>query len=276
MKEAFKSFMTASYRSAFAVLGITLSILMLVAVGNLAFFSHKTYSQIRENVRVEVFPKTDVKHLTDFLGLLGGVERVEVVDEKKAKEEFLMHYPQLKDVLERLGDDVFTTVVRVHPKEHWRDVEYLSLLSREIEAYKGVSGVYFGRDWLETAQTFFGVLLGLNVAVLLISFTINLLVSFYTVRFVVHNRKNLIEIMRLAGVSPLRLRYPYILLSVIYAVLAWIITVPPVFAALRFFAWQPDVLKFNLYFTAFVLVITAATTIMGASRALEDVEEGLK
>lgn len=275
MKEAFKALVSASYRSAFAVLGITLSMFMVVLTANAAFVSYYTYSRIRDEVRVEVFPKVKTEEVVSFLKVLGGVDRVEVVSEEKAREEFKRFYPQLADLIDRLGEDVFYPMIRVYPKPYWRDVEFLDVLSGEIEAYRGVAGVYYGREWLKAAQDFFNFLLGANVVVLLTAFVVSLLVSFYTVRFVVHHRRNLIEILRLAGVSPFRLRYPYVLLSIVYSLVSWVIVAPLVLLPMRYYGPVPGMLRFNLLLLVGILLIVVITTVMGSLRALSDLERGL-
>ncbi|NPB04369.1 MAG: hypothetical protein GXO39_08170 [Thermotogae bacterium] len=275
MKETFKALFAASYRSVFTILGITLSVLMVMITANAAYLSYVTYSRIRADIRLEVFPKGKPQDVANFLKLLGGVKSAEILTEDKAKEEFLKHYPQVKDLLERLGDDVFYPIIRVYPKEHWKDITFLDLLGGEIEAYAGVSGVYYGREWLEAAQTFFNFLLGANVVVLGVAFLITLLVSFYTVRFVVHHRRNMIEILRLAGVSPLGLRYPYILLSLIYTVVSWALVLTIGLAILTRYSPTPDALRFNLVLSSLLFVITLITTVFGSFRALADIERGL-
>ncbi len=276
MKEAFKAFVSASYRSAFAVLGIALSIFMLVITANAAFVSYSTYSRIRDDIRIEVFPKVRTEEVVSFLKVLGGVDSVEIVSEEKARKEFEKFYPQLSDLLSRLGEDVFYPMVRVYPRDHWREVEFLDILSGEIGAYRGVAGVYYGREWLKAAQDFFKFLLGANVIVLLTAFVVSLLVSYYTVRFVVHHRRNLIEILRLAGVSPFRLRYPYVILSVMYALISWLLIAPVVLYLVRYYGPVPGMLKFNTVLLGGVLVVTTITTVMGGLRALSDLERGLR
>ncbi|NPA80626.1 MAG: hypothetical protein GXO29_06235 [Thermotogae bacterium] len=275
MREAFKALKAASYRSVFAVLGITLSIFIVVLAANATYISYNTYRRIRADIRLEVFPKGRPQEVVSFLRLLGGVRDVEVVDERRAKEEFRRYYPQLSSLLDRLGDDVFYPMVRVYPKEHWKDVKFLDLLKGEIEAYRGVSGAYYGREWLEAAQNFFNFLLGTNVVVLLTALLINLLLAFYTVRFVVHHRRNLIEILRLAGVSPWGLRYPYVLLSLIYALISWSVVAVVVMLGIRRYPLAEGIRTFNVILLGVLLLLTAAITVMGSLRALSDVEKGL-
>ncbi len=275
MKEAFKAFVAASYRSAFAVLGIALSMLMVVLTANAAFVSYYTYSRIRDEIRIEVFPKVRTGEVVSFLKVLGGVDRVEVVNEERAREEFKRFYPQLSDLIDRLGEDVFYPMIRVYPKPHWKEVQFLDVLRGEIEAYGGVAGVYYGREWLKAAQDFFNFLLGANVVVLLTAFVVSLLVSFYTVRFVVHHRRNLIEILRLAGVSPFRMRYPYVLLSILYSFVSWIIVAPLVLLVMRYYGPVPGMLRFNLLLLSGLLAVIVITTVMGSLRALSDLERGL-
>ena len=275
MKEALKAFLAASYRSVFAVLGITLSIFMVVLTANATYVSYYTYSRIRDAVRIEVFPAVRAEEVESFLKVLGGVERVEIVSEREAREEFVKLYPQLADLLNRLGEDVFYPMLRVYPKDHWREVRFLDLLSGEISAYRGVAGVYYGREWLKAAQDFFNFLLGANVVVLLTAFVVSLLVSFYTVRFVVHHRRNLIEILRLAGVSPFRLRYPYVLLSVLYTLVSWAVVAPLVLYFAGRYDPVPGILRFNALLLGGILVVVLVTTTFGSLRALTDLERGL-
>jgi hypothetical protein len=243
MRETWRAIKVGSYRSVFAVIGISLSLISLFILTNLLALSFKIYREVWENVRFEVFPEEDPRGVVKSLELLGGTDKIELIDGKRAKEEFLKLYPNFKSIVEELGEDVFYTVIRVYPKEHWKDEGLLKLMYSKISALKGVSNVYYGESWIASAGVFFKTVLGLTLGVIFITIMAGILISFYTVRFAVSHRKTYIDILRLYGVSPFKLRYPYILLSIIYAFVSWLFAVGISLYLLDVF----DIFRENLY-----------------------------
>ncbi len=272
MKETWRAIKVGSYRSVFAVIGISLSLISLFILLNLLFLAFKIYTDVWRNVRFEVFPDGDLRRIMENLRLLGGIERVDLIDGKEAREEFLKFYPNFKGIIEELGDDVFYTVIRVYPKAHWKDEEMLKLMNAKISELKEVSGVYYGETWVESAGVFFKTVLGLTLGAIFITIMAGILISFYTIRFVVSHRKTYIDILRLYGVSPFKLRYPYILLSIIYAVVSWLFSVTVALYLLDVFNLFRDNLYANLtaFLTSFVAVVLSC--ILGSTAALKDIE----
>jgi cell division protein FtsX len=272
MRETWRAIKVGSYRSAFAVVGISLSLISLFILTNLLALSFKIYREVWENVRFEVFPEEDPRGIINDLGLLGGIDKIELIDGRRAKEEFLKLYPNFKSIVEELGEDVFYTVIRVYPKEHWKDEGLLKLMHSKISALKGVSNVYYGESWIASAGVFFKTVLGLTLGVIFITIMAGILISFYTVRFAVSHRKTYIDILRLYGVSPFKLRYPYILLSIIYAFVSWLFAVGISLYLLDAF----NIFRENLYanLTVFLvsLIMVILGSLFGSIVALKDVE----
>jgi len=57
MRETWRAIKVGSYRSVFAVIGISLSLISLFILTNLLALSFKIYREVWENVRFEVFPE---------------------------------------------------------------------------------------------------------------------------------------------------------------------------------------------------------------------------
>ncbi|EJF05868.1 hypothetical protein ThvES_00020690 [Thiovulum sp. ES] len=92
MRETWRAIKIGSYRSIFAIIGISLSLISLFILSNLLFLSFKIYRDVWENVRFEVFPAGDPTGIEKDLELLGGIERVDLVDGKRAREEFFKNF----------------------------------------------------------------------------------------------------------------------------------------------------------------------------------------
>ncbi len=272
MKETWRAIKVGSYRSVFAIIGISLSLISLFILLNLLFLAFKIYTDVWRNVRFEVIPDGDPRRIMENLKLLGGIERVDLIDGKEARKEFLKFYPNFRGIIEELGDDVFYTVIRVYPKAHWKDEEMLKLMNAKISELKEISGVYYGETWIESAGVFFKTVLGLTLGAIFITIMAGILISFYTIRFVVSHRKTYIDILRLYGVSPFKLRYPYILLSIIYAIVSWLFSVAVALYLLDVFNLFRDNLYPNL--TAFLISFVAVvlSCILGSTAALKDIE----
>ncbi len=275
MKETLRAIKVGSYRSIFTIIGISLSLLSLFILSNLLLVSHGIYRDVREDIRFEIFPEGDPESVVKELSLLGGIKDVEIVSGERARKEFLKYYPDFKGFLEDLGDDIFYTVIRVYPKDYWKEPVFLDIIYEKMKAIKGVSGVYYGKSWLSSANTFFKTLLSLTVGVILITILIILSISFYTVRFVVSHRKNYVDILRLSGVSPFKLRYPYILLSILYATISWIIATLTSIYILQNLNLLTKYKTENLILFLISLAVVVITCAFGSIRALRDIEMGI-
>jgi cell division protein FtsX len=250
MRETWRAIKVGSYRSVFAVIGISLSLISLFILTNLLALSFKIYREVWENVRFEVFPEEDPRGIINDLGLLGGIDKIELIDGKRAKEEFLKLYPNFKSIVEELGEDVFYTVIRVYPKEHWKDEGLLKLMHSKISALKGVSNVYYGESWIASAGVFFKTVLGLTLGVIFITIMAGILISF----------------------SPFKLRYPYILLSIIYAFVSWLFAVGISLYLLDVFNLFRENLYANLTVFLVSLIMVILSSLFGSIAALKDIE----
>ena len=275
MRETVRAFIVGSYRSFFTITGITLSLVGTFLMFNLVLISHNMYENVRKDIRLEVFPGGNPAEISNRIKLLGGIGRVEVISSREAKEEFLNSYPDFHNLVENLGEDIFYTVIRVYPKDYWKEVEFLDMLSRKIKLIGGVSGVYYGKDWLKSASTFFKVILALTLMVSIITVVIAIVISFYTVRFVVSHRKNYVDILRLSGVSPLKLRFPYILLSGFYSVVSWFLASVLTLYTLSRFGILDKTLNQNIAVICASFVVVLVSCTLGAMQALRDIESGV-
>lgn len=275
MKETLRAIKVGSYRSIFTIVGISLSLLSLFILSNLLLVSYGIYRDVKEDIRFEIFPEGDPEDIVKNVRLLGGIKGVEIISGERARKEFLQYYPDFKRFLEDLGDDIFYTIIRVYPKDYWKEPEFLDIMNDKIKSIKGVSGVYYGKKWLSSANTFFKTILSLTVGVILITILITLSISFYTVRFVVSHRKNYVDILRLSGVSPFKLRYPYIILSILYATVSWVIAFITSVYILQNLNLLTKYKTENLLLFLISLVVVIITCAFGSIRALRDIEMGI-
>lgn len=275
MRETLRAIKVGSYRSIFTIFGISFSLLSLFILSNLLLVSYGIYRDVKKDIRFEIFPEDNPESVARKLKLLGGIESVEIVSGKRAQQEFLQYYPDFKKFLEDLGDDIFYTVIRVYPMDYWKETEFLDMLYKKMKYIKGVSGIYYGKSYLESANNFFKTLLSLTVAVIIITILITLSISFYTVRFVVSHRKNYVDILRLAGVSPFKLRYPYILLSILYATVSWIIATFISAYILQNLNLLTKYKTENTILFIVSLAVVIITCAFGSIRALRDIEMGV-
>jgi len=275
MRETFRAFVVSSYRSFFTIAGITLSLITAYLMFNLLLISYSMYNDVRKDIRYEIFPKGDPKIIREKLKIIGGIKDVHIISGKQARQEFLKFYPQFESLVNELGDDVFYPIIRAYPDEHWKETEFLDMIAEKIKLVDGVGGVYYGKKWLESASTFFKVILAMVIIVMVITISITLVISFYTVRFVVSNRKVYVDILRLAGASPFRLRMPYIVLSIIYSITSWILATSLSSYILYRFGTLSKFYMENIALYAVFLLLVMLSCVMGALQALKDIESGV-
>lgn len=219
--------------AAIAVMVITLSIVLFSVIASQTF-SHTT-KQITDKIDVSVYLKDSV-NTTQRDKLIGEVKHLTNVKSVHylSKEDALANYKrQNQNNLELLlaisqTDNPLPASLQIKPKDPNRLEELKSFLEqKEVKALQSDAPSYSGErkvaiDKITRATSFFQKA---GLTGVLVFTVISMLIIFNTIRMAIFNRRDELNIMRLLGASTWYIRGPFIVETVMYGLVAAVISV---------------------------------------------------
>lgn len=219
--------------AAIAVMVITLTIVLFSVIANATFT--ETIRQITDKIDVSVYlnDTVDPRQTEDLIGQVKALENVREV-EYISKDEALKRYQQEnQDNLDLLlaisqTDNPLPASLQIKPKDPNNIQQVKDFLEKpEIKELQSEETSYSGDrkeaiDKITNATTFFREAGFVGVIVFAI---ISMLIIFNTIRMAIFNRREELSIMRLLGASTWYIRGPFVVETVIYGVIAAIVSV---------------------------------------------------
>ena len=219
--------------AAIAVMSITLTIVLFSVIANATLT--QTIKQITDKIDVSVYLKDTVnqKQTDTLISQVKGIENVKSVD-YVSKEEALKRYQQQnKDNLDLLlaisqTDNPLPASLQIKPKDPNQIQQIKDFLEKkEIKELQSEETSYSGDrkeaiDKITQATKFFREAGFIGVIIFAI---ISMLIIFNTIRMAIFNRRDELAIMRLLGASTWYIRGPFVVETVIYGIVAAIISV---------------------------------------------------
>lgn len=219
--------------AAMAVMVITLTIVLFSVIANATFT--ETIRQITDKIDVSVYLKDDLsqKQTDSLIDQVEGIENVKSV-EYVSKDEALKRYQQQnQDNLDLLlaisqTDNPLPASLQIKPKDPNNIQQIKDFLEKpEIKKLQSEETSYSGDrkeaiDKITNATKFFRQAGFIGVLVFAV---ISMLIIFNTIRMAIFNRREELSIMRLLGASTWYIRGPFVVETVIYGIVAAIISV---------------------------------------------------
>lgn len=219
--------------AAIAVMVTTLTIVLFSVIASATF--NNTIEQLTDKIDVSVFLKDDIteqqrESLINDLKSQENVLSVEYISKEDALEDYR---GQNEDNLELLlaisqTDNPLPASLRIKPKDANRLAELKPFLEREdILALQSEETSYSGDrkeaiDKITSTTKFFQQAGVIAVAIFMV---ISMLIIFNTIRMAIFNRRDELNIMRLLGATTWYIRGPFIVETVIYGIVAALISV---------------------------------------------------
>lgn len=219
--------------AATAVMAVTLTIVLFSVIAN-ATFTH-TIDQINDKIDISVYLKDSVTedqrdNLIAQLKSLGNVKDVKYI----SKDEALANYRKAnQDNIELLlaisqTDNPLPATIQVKPNDPVQIQEIKNVLERpEVKALQSDETSYSGDrkeaiDKITRATKFFREAVLISIIVFAI---ISMLIIFNTIQMAIFNRRDELTIMRLLGASPSYIKGPFIVETMLYGVVAAVISI---------------------------------------------------
>lgn len=239
LSRIFKSGLTNFIRNAWlsvaaiAVMVITLTIVLFSVIANATFAN--TIQQITDKIDISVYLKDDAteeatQEIISKIESVENVKEVEYVSKEQAKENFINQNADDLDLrvsITQTGDNPIPATIRIKPV----DTNKLEELNNEIKGL-GIDDYILDVSYKEERKTaidniaqatFF--LRRVGIAGVAVFAAISMLIIFNTIRMAIFNRREELGIMRLLGASTLYIRGPFVVETVLYGVIAAIVSV---------------------------------------------------
>lgn len=235
----FKSGLTNFIRNAWlsvaaiAVMVITLTIVLFSVIANATFAN--TIEQITDKIDISVYLKDEISdeetaEVLAKLEAVEGVKSLEYISKEEARENFIRDNSDDVDLrvsISQTEDNPIPATIRIKPD----DTNKLEELNSRIEGLdidQFILDVSY-KEERKTAidniaqATYF--LRRVGVVGVLVFAAISMLIIFNTIRMAIFNRREELGIMRLLGASTSYIRGPFVVETVLYGVIAAIISV---------------------------------------------------
>lgn len=221
--------------AAMAVMVITLTIILFSFIAN-ATFTY-TINQITDKIDISVYLKDNVaankkqrdKLITD-LKKFDNVKQVNFITKEQALQVYKEANQDNPDLLAAISltDNPLPASLQIKPHDPNRIEKIRSYLERpEIKSLQSDETSYSGDrkeaiDKISRAATF---LRQAGVAGISIFMLVSILIIFNTIRMAIFNRRDELYIMRLLGASTWFIRGPFVVETVLYGVIAALVSV---------------------------------------------------
>jgi cell division transport system permease protein len=219
--------------AAIAVMVITLSIILFSAITNATFAN--TIQQITDKIDISVYLKDEVtaekrEDLVSQFKALENVKSVDFVSKDQALEGYKKSNQDKPDLLAAISqtDNPLPASLRIKPKNPNKIEEIRTFIeSPNIKAMQSDATSYSGErkdaiDNITRATQFFRTAGLVGVVVFAM---VSMLIIFNTIRMAIFNRRDELQIMRLLGASTWFIRGPFVVETVLYGVIASVISV---------------------------------------------------
>ena len=219
--------------AAIAVMVITLSIILFSLIANATFAN--TIQQITDKIDISVYLKDSITsdqkdNLVDELERIPNVKSVKYLSKQDALEAYKKLNENNLDLQLAISqtDNPLPATVQIKPRDPNKIAEIQAYLDKpEVKALQSDQTSYSGdrKTALDniTSATKFLRQAGL-VGVIVFAF-VSMLIIFNTIRMAIFNRRDELQIMRLLGASTGFIRGPFIVETVLYGIVAAIISV---------------------------------------------------
>ncbi|MBA3758672.1 ABC transporter permease [Candidatus Saccharibacteria bacterium] len=219
--------------AAMAVMVITLTIILFSVVANATFAN--TIQGLNDKIDISVYLKDDVTDeerdkLIEDTKNIQNVRSVEYVSKDQALEDYKKANANNLDLLLAISqtDNPLPASLRVKPRDVNKIDEIKAFLDRgDIKALQSDETSYSGErqvaiDKITAATSFFQKAGAIGVLVFAL---VSMLIIFNTIRMTIFNRRDELQIMRLLGASTSYIRGPFIVETVIYGIIAALLSV---------------------------------------------------
>lgn len=218
--------------AATAVMVVTLTIVLFSVIANATF--NNTIAQINAKIDISVYLKDSVtdQQREALIAQLKGIENVKdikYISKNQALEQYRADNQENLDLLLAISqtDNPLPATLQIKPRDPGQiDAIKNVLEGKEIKALQSDETSYSGDrkeaiDKITKATAFFRKAVAIGVIVFAV---ISMLIIFNTIQMAIFNRRDELTIMRLLGASTWYIKGPFIVETMLYGIIAAIVS----------------------------------------------------
>lgn len=222
--------------AAIAVMVVTLTIVLFSVVTSVTM--NHTIAQIADKINVSIYLNDNVtaKQRTDLMSdlkKLSQVKGVSYVSKDQALAEYKAENANNQDVLtaiQEAGGNPLPASIQVDPVDPGKIDQIQALLNRPAtvaleDPQAGTSYSGDRKQAIDQIAHAIDILKRVGVAAVVLFALVSMLIIFNTIQMAIFNRRDEITIMRLLGATTWYIRGPFVVESIVYGVLAALISV---------------------------------------------------
>jgi len=222
--------------AAIAVMVVTLTIVLFSVVTSVTM--NHTIAQIADKINVSIYLNDNVtaKQRTDLMSdlkRLSQVKGVSYVSKDQALAEYRAENANNQDVLaaiQEAGGNPLPASIQVDPVDPGKIDQIQALLNRPAtvaleDPQAGTSYSGDRKQAIDQIAHAIDILKRVGVAAVVLFALVSMLIIFNTIQMAIFNRRDEITIMRLLGATTWYIRGPFVVESIVYGVLAALISV---------------------------------------------------
>jgi len=222
--------------AAIAVMVVTLTIVLFSVVTSVTM--NHTIAQIADKINVSIYLNDNVtaKQRTDLMSdlkKLSQVKGVSYVSKDQALAEYKAENANNQDVLtaiQEAGGNPLPASIQVDPVDPGKIAQIQALLNRPAtvaleDPQAGTSYSGDRKQAIDQIAHAIDILKRVGVAAVVLFALVSMLIIFNTIQMAIFNRRDEITIMRLLGATTWYIRGPFVVESIVYGVLAALISV---------------------------------------------------
>lgn len=243
IKYAFQGFWRNFWLS---IVTISVIVLAFISVNSLIVINHITESALRiiqERIDISIHFKSDVNELDvvrakEFLTSLTQVEKVDYISKEQALENFRIRHkddPNILAALEELNENPFSAMLRVKAK-NIEDYETILEFINNSEFNSLIYNKNFQdqKEVIEKLQNISFYINRFGIAISIFFTIIALLIVYNIIKLTIYAQREEFGIMKLVGASNSFVILPYIVESMLYAIIGFLIGLITLFVLLDF------------------------------------------
>jgi cell division transport system permease protein len=212
---AFKDIAQNRFLNTVTVFTITLAVIVAGAFGLFFFNVNGLFADWQHGIRMFVYLEDDLSEnerldLKFKIKTIAGVEEAVFISQAEALATLRSQLQKQAGILEHLRDNPLPDAFRLtfRPTTHG-DPGSLDRIAAEIEALPAVSQVLYAQQWLQRFSAIFNLFKLVGYGLVGIFSLAAVLIVANTIRLMVYNRREEIEIMRLVGAADGFIKAPF-------------------------------------------------------------------
>lgn len=185
----------------------------------------KVVSTAQKRIEIYAFldDKADRSSLIENIKLLRGVADVRYVSKDQALVELKNDLGENASLVDALGTNPLPASLRIQLESGSRNLNNLELIEEKITILPGIKEIWSGKDILRRLDKAIRLVVGIDIALLLIISISIIFISFQTIEATILLRSREIEIMRLVGAAESTVRAPFHLEGIVQGVVGGIL-----------------------------------------------------